>query len=93
MCQHGVAAAARHFTRKLGHNVCENTAHSIRKRYIQSVKEKRAAGNGDVRLLPERKHGRPVLLGEALDTKVQCYLKRVRERGGAVSARIALAAA
>ena len=40
-----------------------------------------------------KKRGRPVLLGEVLDTKVQQYLRRVREEGGVVSARTAMAAA
>ena len=40
-----------------------------------------------------RKCGRPLLLGQELDTKVQLYLKKVRDGGGAVSAQIAIAAA
>ena len=40
-----------------------------------------------------KKRGRKLLLGEDLDKKVQIYLRKVREGGGAVSARIALAAA
>ena len=34
-----------------------------------------------------------MLLGDDLDIKVQMYLKKVREGGGVVSARIAMAAA
>ena len=44
-------------------------------------------------VLPPKKRGRPVLLGEDLDGKVQLYLQKVREGGGVVSARIAMAAA
>ena len=40
-----------------------------------------------------RKRERLVLLGEGLDMKVQAYLKKVRDEGGVVSARIAMAAA
>jgi len=58
------------------------------------VNKKRAAEDGDdVTVLPPKKRGRPVLLGEDLDMKVQLYLKKVREGGGVVSARIAMAAA
>ena len=39
------------------------------------------------------KRGRSVLIGEDLDVKVQAYLKKVWERGGVGSARIAMAAA
>ena len=48
---------------------------------------------GDLSQLPTRKRGRRVLLGDDLDRKVQLYLKKVREGGGVVSARIAMAAA
>ena len=44
-------------------------------------------------MLPLQKRGRPVLLGPDVDTKVQMYLKKVRDGGGALSARIAMAAA
>ena len=55
---------------------------------------KRAAeDDSDLTVLPPKKRGRPVLLGEDLDTKVQLYLRKVREGGGVVSARIAMAAA
>ena len=39
------------------------------------------------------KRGRPLLLGGRLDTMVQKYLKEVREGGGVVTARVAIAAA
>ena len=47
----------------------------------------------DLSSLPVKKRGRSLLLGKDLDTKVQMYLKNVRERGGVVTARIAIAAA
>ena len=43
--------------------------------------------------LHAKKRGRKVLLGEDVDMKVQLYLRKVREGGGAISARIAMAAA
>ena len=49
--------------------------------------------SGDLSELPTKKRGRRVLLGDDLDQKVQLYLKKVREGGGVVSARIAMAAA
>ena len=47
----------------------------------------------EIQDLPLKQRGRPVLLGQDLDTKVQMYLKKVREGGGAVSTNIAMAAA
>lgn len=46
------------------------------------------------RLLPSvEKVGQTIIARPGLDTKVQLYLKKVRQGGGAVSARIAMAAA
>ena len=48
---------------------------------------KRAAeDDSDLTVLPPKKRGRPVLLGEDLDTKVQLYLQKVREGGGVAGA-------
>ncbi len=63
-CFHGIAAAARYFSHKLGHRVSETTVHSIKKAYLEGKKEKRAAeDDDDVTVLPPKKRGRPVLLG------------------------------
>ena len=71
----------------------EITANSLKKAYLEGVREKRATeDDGDVTLLPMKKRGRPIL-GEVLDRKVQKYLVRVRDGGGVVSARTAMATA
>ena len=46
-----------------------------------------------INALPTAKRGRPLLLGVNMDKKVQLYLKKLREGGGAVSARVVVAAA
>ena len=57
------------------------------------MKEKRTAdSSGDVRLLPVKKQGRKVLLGESLDAKVHQYVMRARQGGGAASAGIVMVA-
>ena len=94
--QNGVAKAARYFSRKFAFAVSETTVRSIRNAYIESLKRK---GRGDSDedeediTLPLKKRGRPLLLSQQLDTKVQSYLTKLREGGGAVSARIVMAAA
>ena len=93
-CHHGVAKAARYFSRQLGWQVSESTVHSIKKDYVSEVREKsKAQDEGDITVLPYKKRGRPVLLGEVLDYKLQAYLKKTREGAGAVSARTVVAAA
>ena len=92
---HGATAAPRFFSRKLAKNVSKSTVDSIHKVYIEEVKRKRQEKDGGdhVKTLLMKNRGRPVLLGNYLDSKVQLYLKKVREGGGAVSTRIAMAAA
>ena len=91
---HGVAEAARYFSRKLGHRLSKTTVASLKKAYVKGVRENRAEGESvDLATLPPKKRGRRVLLGDDLDKKVQMYLRKLREGGGVVSARIAVAAA
>jgi hypothetical protein len=42
----------------------------------------------DITELQPRKRGRPVLLGEELDQKVQTIINEVRNKGGNVNSRI-----
>ena len=91
---HGASAAARYFTRKLHTTVSRSTVKSIRDLYLIEVKRKRQhAGSGAIDDLPEKKRGRKLLLGEHLDEKLQLYIRKTREGGGAVTTRIVMAAA
>lgn len=92
----GVAAASRFYSRKFKSTVSETTVHSIKKDYLKSVAEKRRKTDDDdaeLSSLETKKRGRHVLLGEDIDGKVQKYLRRIREGGGVVTGRIAIAAA
>ena len=82
-CQHGVASAARVFTKRLGTRISESTVHSIRDKYKEEVRRKRSSEDRTVCVLPRRKRGRCLLLGEKMDKIAQIYLKKVREGGGA----------
>ena len=66
------SSSSQVFFMELGHRVSE-TLYTPSKRHTQ---EKRAAQDGDVTVLPPKKRGRPVLLGENLDRKVQLYLEK-----------------
>ena len=91
---HDVTAAVSIFSRKLNHTINTSTILSIKKAYLEGMKENRTVeDSGDLSELPTKKRGRRFLLGDDLDQKVQLYLKKVREGGGVVSARIAMAAA
>ena len=47
----------------------------------------------EVKSLPKKKLGRPLVLGACLNAQVQLYLMNVRKGGGPVTTRIAVAAA
>ena len=93
--QHGMAAAVRFFSRKLKSTVRETTVRTIKTAYVEEIRRKRRGepSGGDITVLPLKKCGRPVLLGPDVDTKVQMYLKKVRDGGRAVSARTVVAGA
>lgn len=93
-CLHGAAAAARHFSNKMGTSVSESTIKSIEICYKEELRKQRAGtGSSVVKSLPEKKRGRTLLLGDELDKKLQLYLRRIREDGGLVTAGVAIAAA
>ena len=70
----------------------ESILPSIGDVYKVELDHKRKQQDEDVSSLPMKKRGRKLLLGD-LDSKVQCYLRKVRDGGGVVSARIVVAAA
>ena len=91
-----MTAAARFFSRKLDKRVSETTVRSIKNAYVEELGVKRrneGEDTGEFSSLPVKKRGRQLLLGHQLDLKVQLYLKKVREGGEAISARIVMVAA
>ena len=88
---HGITIAPRYFSVSFKRTVRISTVQSIRKDYINSLRRKRLNPEENVpATLPQKKRGRPVLLGSELDNEVQAYLMKVLE---AVSAQIAVATA
>ena len=88
-----MTAAARVFSHKLQTTVRKTTVRSIRDAYLVEVKHKRQKNEEEVHELPESKRGRKLLIGESLDRKLQLYIEKTREGGGAVTTRIVMAAA
>ena len=46
-----------------------------------------------IKALPDRKQGRPLLLGDELDTAVQAYVESIQKLGGVVNTAIVLGSA
>ena len=89
-----VMVLQQQLVRKLNHSINTSTILSIKRAYLEGMKENRTVeDSGDLSELPAKKRERRLLLCDDLDRKVQLYLKKVREGGGVVSAWIAMAAA
>ena len=65
--------------RELKQKVTESIVHPIKKDFIEGLKRKKSTEDGDVKVLPWRKQGRPLLLGKHLYRRV-LYLKKVRDK-------------
>ena len=92
--ENGVGAAVRHFAKELPKSLNESTVRGMKRRYLEELSRKRKAGeNPTVESLPQRKRGRPLMLGDTLDQKIQAYLRAIRENGGSVGTAIVTAAA
>jgi len=71
-----------------------STVHCIKETYLNEIKKMRLTGNMEP--LPSflrRRRGRPLLLGEKIDTMVQAYIRRICETGGGVSSELVIGAA
>ena len=75
-----IAVVARRFLCELEKPVDESTVREIKRDYLAQVKLKRRAEESmDIWHLPNRKNGRPLLLGNDIDDEVHKYLLKVRE--------------
>jgi len=93
--EHGVVSSDRHYIKDFP-NLKENTVREWRNAYRLEFKKKvrnRTKGSINITELPQKKRGRPLLLGEELDKQVQAYLTSFRESGAVVNTAIAMACA
>ena len=70
-------AAIRHFSKQLGVEMKPTSVQTWKGKYLAEISRKRKAGETcdlSVKSLPIKKRGRPLLLGEELDTEVKRYI-------------------
>ena len=93
--ENGIVSAVRRFSKDFpGGTLKETTVHGWKVKYLSELgKRKREGGELVVKTLPVAKIGRPLLLGEDLDKKVQNYLFSLRDVGGVINTAIVRAAA
>ena len=85
---HGNTAAVRHFSKELDIKIYEASVRNMRKQLTASLKSKQ---NQSVTKLSTNKSGRPLILGDDLDHRVQTALQRIRQDGGTINRHIVIA--
>ncbi len=92
---HGNPAAVRHYSKQMETELKLTSVQTWKTKYLAEVNRKVKAGESDatVKSLPIKKRGKPLLLGEKLDSEVKTYIHAVREEGGVVTTAITMAAA
>ena len=90
-CLHGNNSAVVKYSKDLGHFVSESSVRNIKKAYLSKVKTVKDLNN--IISLPHATLGRPLLLGEVIDSKVAEYIHALRLAGGIVNRSIVQAAA
>ncbi len=72
----------------------ESTIRGWRDSYIKELKKRKVEKKSmDVTELPEKRRGRPLLLGAELDRQVQAYITTLRKNGAVVNTAIVMACA
>ena len=76
-CMHGAAAAAQRYSNKLNEPISKSTVKTMKKQYEDELRKRQRTDDGeDLQVLPTKKQGRKLLLGEKLDSMVQIYLRK-----------------
>ena len=93
--ENGVTASLRHFKRSGEFkDLKEATVRGWVKRFKSELSSLGTASSStDISELNEKKRGRPLLVGEDVESYVKQFLRGVRDRGGVVNTTITLAAA
>ena len=92
--ENGVQSARRKFNRKSKVEINESTVRLFRNQFRKElVKRREEDADASISELHLKKRGRPVLLGDRLDSMVQKYVSDTRKVGGAVSTAIVRAGA
>jgi len=94
--EHGIVNAMTHFAPDFPKgSLKKSTVHGWKKAYLLELRtQKKSGGDLKVKSLPCAKMGRPLTLGPVLDKRqVQAYLLATREKAGAVTSNLVIAAA
>ena len=92
--EHGVAATIRYYNNH-SIEVKVSSVRTWRNAYTSEIRKRWREGSEDVimKRLPEKKRGRPFLLGEELEMQVRAYLTALGANGAVVNTAIAIGCA
>ena len=94
---HGNKAAIRRYGEEYSTEIKDSSVGTWKSKYAEELDRKREAGefeeNGDVVVysIPQKKRGRPLLLGNELDDRVKKYIKGARAVGTPVDSTVVMA--
>ena len=94
---YGNKAAIHRYSEEYSTNIKDSSVSTWKSKYAKEFDRKRGAGeveqNGDivVHSIPQKKRGRPLLLGDELDERVKRYIKDVRAAGTPVDTTVVMA--
>ena len=91
--EHGIASTIRHLAKKYP-NLKESSVRTWKNIYLAELRRRRTCQESlTITELPEKKKGRPLLLGDQLEFEVIRYLKDLRIKGAVVNTAIAVSCA
>ena len=95
--ENGPGKACKHFTKALGRSIPESTARKLRAEYLRQLKIKvemeGPSCSPHIKVLPTKRQGRPLLLGEKLDETIQGFIRETRKAGGVINTSVVVAMA
>ena len=92
--EHGVASTVQYYAGKF-YLLKESSIRMCRNAYIAELEKNKKDLKDDliVKKLPEKKRGRPYLIGEKLEMQVRAYLQTLRANCGVINTSIAISCA
>ena len=81
------------YSKKWGVELSESTIRTWKTYYCAKLRGRKSGDSKPIEVLEERRRGRPLLLGEQLDSAVKAYIEDVRRLGGVVNTSTVIGAA
>ena len=92
--ENGIKAAVKKFQDQVSNapKNWKNTVRDWKDAYLHQLERKRKAGDLEDVVLPVKKRGRPLMIGEDLDKQVQAYITELRKAHATVNTAIVISA-